>query len=397
MQFEVWTSAGLPDDLRDAWTRLADGDPLRSWQWRSAWWKQFGDELRLSTAVARHEGRVVGIAPCYSSDDRWLGQTLGWLADGKTCTDYQRFLIDESLPAEQAAEVTIGLTHALIDGTELGRRQNLWILDGIRPDDPQQSLVQTELERHGFQLHAEPLESCWSIDLPGDWDAFVGQLSSRMRRDVRRACRDLELPHVAIHSATGRSEIEAIWSEFVRLHGLRFRDRAIDGGCFGDAAFESFLRSAVGDLAEAGMARIVWCELSGAAVAAHLYLLGRDTWYLYQTGFDPANAKLAPSRLLLSFVAREIAQRGGGRLDFLRGDEHYKSDWNCRQTTLVRLFAVSPRRIARWRHQTYQWARNLRRLARSSWSHQAGPSRPPAFPVDPAGTEPVVRHDAPHA
>ena len=62
-------------------------DPLRSFAWHFAWWKNFQHLGQLCIFVFEANGKVVGIAPFYL--DRWNGQKrLRFLGSGKTCTDY---------------------------------------------------------------------------------------------------------------------------------------------------------------------------------------------------------------------------------------------------------------------------------------------------------------------
>ena len=45
---------------------------------------------------------------------------------------------------------------------------------------------------------------------------------------------------------------------------------------------------------------------------------------LYNSGFDPLHAKLAPGIVLLTHVIRDAINRGVPEFDFLRGEEAYK-------------------------------------------------------------------------
>ena len=95
-----------------------------------------------------------------------------------------------------------------------------------------------------------------------------------------------------------------------------------------DERMEGFFRDATGALAGAGWARLWFLEREGAAVASFLCLetLGKagGSVGLYNSGFDPLHAKLAPGIVLLAHVIRDAIDRGIAIFDFLRGEEPYK-------------------------------------------------------------------------
>ena len=62
----------------------------------------------------------------------------------------------------------------------------------------------------------------------------------------------------------------------------------------------------------------------GAPVAAFLCLEYAGRVGLYNSGFDPARAQLAPGIVLLAHVIRDAIERGVPVFDFLRGEEPYK-------------------------------------------------------------------------
>ena len=59
-------------------------------------------------------------------------------------------------------------------------------------------------------------------------------------------------------------------------------------------------------------------------MASFLCLEYAGTVGLYNSGFDPAHARLAPGIVLLAHVIRDAITRAIPIFDFLRGEEHYK-------------------------------------------------------------------------
>lgn len=370
MQFELITTDDSFAALREEWNRLACDDPLASWEWRYAWWQVYGHRRSLAVGVVRRDDQVLGIAPCFTEHGPIQGQKLCWLGSGKACTDYQRFLVDPRLTPTQQAIVIERLVDAVSGKVARRAQQDLWDLDGVLPENPATLALVESLRRRGFMVHAEPVESSWIVDLPSDWETFVAGAKRAIRRKINKAQRRAASPDVQYFTATTPAEVAAFWPEFVRLHEARFSVKVSDGGCFADPLFAAFLPEAVQRLSDRGAIRLSWCEVGGRAISAQLYLLGGRTASMYQSGFDPKFASLEPGHLLYSRVFRDLIEAGFTRLDFLRGNESYKADWNATAVPLSRLYCVPPRRTSQLRHQTYQFARSLKRAAKQTFGRR---------------------------
>ena len=74
----------------------------------------------------------------------------------------------------------------------------------------------------------------------------------------------------------------------------------------------------------AGGARLWFPDSGRAPIAAFLCLEYGGTVGLYNSGFDPTRARLAPGIVLLAHVIRDAIERGFAIFDFLRGEEPYK-------------------------------------------------------------------------
>ena len=109
-------------------------------------------------------------------------------------------------------------------------------------------------------------------------------------------------------------------TRFLTLHRLSKVGKAR----FMDERMERFFRSATAILAAKGWARLWFLEYEGAAVAAFICLEYAGSVGLYNSGFDPARAQLAPGIVLLAHVIQDAIERGIPTFDFLRGEEPYK-------------------------------------------------------------------------
>ena len=380
MKAELVTTDAALDELREPWNRLAGGDPLASWEWRTAWRRIMAGDRPLAVAAVRSGERIVGLLPGFVKTHPWLGRTLSLLGSGKTCTDYQRPLLDPELSATErdlALELLLDCLTSRPRG--IGRLDQIE-LDGCDLHDESVQLFVDALARRGFQIHPEPIEGSWVTHLPADWDAFVAGVPRSQRRKINKAVKRCAGGEITYHEATDAESIAAIWPEFVRLHELRFIKK-YGGGCFSDPVFEEFLRTAAIALSARQAAKIVWVEHLGRPISSQIYLLSPTTAHMYQSGVDPDYLHLEPGHLLFTEVLRRLIAQGYSKLDFLRGDEAYKGGWNAQAVPLTRLIAVAPRATSRWRYGSRNWARSLKRAAVAAWrarKAQASRSEPTA-------------------
>ena len=197
-----------------------------------------------------------------------------------------------------------------------------WDLHGIRAASATATLVPALAPARGLTPTVEREDRCPVLALPKTWDEYLARLSGKDRHELRRKIRRLERE---LPGATTRSHAEVDgWDEamtrFLTLHRLSKVGKAR----FMDERMERFFRSATRRLAAAGWARLWFLEFEGAAVAAFLCLEHGGSVGLYNSGFDPARAVLAPGIVLLAHVIRDAIDRGFPVFDFLRGEEPYK-------------------------------------------------------------------------
>jgi CelD/BcsL family acetyltransferase involved in cellulose biosynthesis len=383
MHLEIIADEAGFDALADDWDRLAGASPFSHRAWSRAWWRAYGDGGRLSIRVVRDADRVLAVAPWYLGRRRGIVRTLQFLANDKACTDYQRVLVDRDLAAADRRRVFDLLAASCLDGR--AEPCDLVELDGVVTTDPDVAEMLDALQRAGFRQRHEALESSWIVSLPPRFDDFVAASPRGLRRKINKARRRATEPDVVFHHADDPATIAAAWPEFVRLHRLRFTHKVDDGGCFNEPRFERFLQPAVQAFAERGEAELVWCAVRGQPISMQLYFFHDDTAFMYQSGFDPAFAPYEPGHLLYTYVVESLIRRGVTKLDFLRGNESYKADWNARPTALTRVQCASPRAISRLRCGVVDFALLARRKLRD-WGTKPNAAAP----------TPSSRTDAPH-
>ena len=165
----------------------------------------------------------------------------------------------------------------------------------------------------GVSLSMLPRDATMVLDLPDDPAAYLAGLDGKQRHEVRRKRR-----RFAEHAGTPRvlRDRSALpW--FAAMH----RTAPGDKGSFMTREMEAFF----GELAShAGGVVDVLHDGSGARVAATFGFEDSDTYYLYNSAFDPDRADLSPGVVLVNELIESAIAAGRSRFDFLKGDEAYK-------------------------------------------------------------------------
>jgi CelD/BcsL family acetyltransferase involved in cellulose biosynthesis len=210
-----------------------------------------------------------------------------------------------------------------------------WDLRGIRPGSCSIERLPSLAAAHGLAVETGVEERCPVLPLPATWDEYLARLSGKDRHELRRKMRKLEaeLPAVTVRSHASVDGWEDAMTAFLALHRASRTGKAR----FMDEPMERFFRGALGRLVEAGWLRLWFLESAGTPVASFLCVEYGDAVGLYNSGFDPTHAKLAPGIVLLGHLIADAIARRIPVFDFLRGEEPYKYSFGPAPRDLFRV------------------------------------------------------------
>ena len=301
--------------------RSAAPSVFLTWQWQTEWAREFVPDRSLHIlTLTGADGSLVGLLPLYEDSPERLG-----LLGGVDVSDY----LDAIAPAGSEDEVWQSLLqHRAAQRVE-------WDLHAVRAASPTAEILPRLAPSCGLRALALVQEHCPVLKLPATWDAYLASLSGKDRHELKRKMRKLEreLPDVTVRSHASADGWDEALATFLALH----RRSKVGKARFMDERMERFFHDATLALARAGWARLWFLESAGAAVASFLCVEYGDSVGLYNSGFDPAHARLAPGIVLLTHVIREAIDRGVPLFDFLRGEESYKRDFGPTSEHLVNI------------------------------------------------------------
>jgi CelD/BcsL family acetyltransferase involved in cellulose biosynthesis len=371
---EAITDAERFAGLREEWNALLAGSAadnlFLTWEWLHTWWKHFSAGRRLSLLAVRREGELIALAPL-AVGPRRIGrlvpfQSLEFLGTGSVGSDYLDLIVQPGHEEEAFATLARQL-----DGQKLA----VAFAQLSRQSCLARGLAQ-RLVRRGWSCAEQRTDVCPVVALSGlSWPAYLATLDGHHRNSFKRRLRNLSGPFdVRLDRVTMERDRPAALATVIALHLMRWRERG------GSTAFhapsliafhEEFSRLAF----ERGWLRLLVLRLDDEPAAALYGFRYRDTFYFYQTGFDPRYAPYGVGQAIVGLSIKSALEEGARQYDFLHGDERYKFDWTreVRELSRIDIYPGGARGTLHRRTAELSGAarRTARRVLASTWPRAA--------------------------
>jgi CelD/BcsL family acetyltransferase involved in cellulose biosynthesis len=316
----------LTIDFCSQWQRLPQRSPMQSPTWLLAWWQAFaGESWQLQIVSVYDDQRLVGLAPWYL-----VGKQLRFLGDGTVCSDHADLAIANGYNDSVVTEIANWLT------SHASKHWDFIQFDAVDAGEGPIVKVLKQLRSNGLATHERAMTGCWHVDLPGTWEEYLAALSKNHRKRCRRWLRSYFDCGRAEVSISSRESVESAWGEISALNRQR-REQVGDRSAFLNQRFHAFHLGVLPQLIEQGRAELRQLRVDGEPVAAEYLLLDGRTIYCYQSGLRTVDSVDGYGNLSILALFRDAIERGYSRVDFLRGDEEYKSHWGAERTGCLQM------------------------------------------------------------
>lgn len=315
--------------IRDQIDALSNTPFLMS-TWMFPWIETYcvSSDCKLIFLVVRNrEARVIGFAPMVIRGSLTRGRHFTFVGSGRCCADYMTF------PAAMGHEslVAHSLANWCLENEPLWDRIEL---DGVEIDDRVIGEFSDYLESHGNQSEAIEILPSYRVPLPGSWDELLKSLSKNSRKKYRRQAKKLE-GISQLHQATDDKSLRQGLEVLEALHTERWNSLG-EGGCFSYPGFGDFLGAMAQEKFNTGMLSLIWMTVDGQPIAADIAYYSGDGIFTYQGGISQSHLHLEPGRAIIKSQIEVAMKRGATFIDFLRGDEPYKSRFDAQKINNVR-------------------------------------------------------------
>lgn len=297
----------LADEWSKLWSTCKWATIFQSLPWVTAWWRAFGEGLRLCTLVVRQGREVIGILPLVR-----CGGIIRFL--GTPGADYGDILCGEN----QAPQVVEAALRALLD------------LEGWRTCEFANLRNDSVLMRCSSQLPREIrrlicTQSCTcrsSLLLNGNRDAVIERMQRksalRRHRNKMQRAGNVRFCHIE-----DREEIHHHLNSLFHQHITR-RAMANERSQFLSTRWREFYHAMVDEMDPRHELRFSLLELDGRAIAYHFGFESKGSLTLYKPTFDVDAWDLSPGDVLLSEMLGYARRRQLNEVDFTVGREAYK-------------------------------------------------------------------------
>ena len=310
------------EEIKDRWEAvlpLCDSNTVFVTPWfQSVWWRHFGrgSELRI---ISLWDGKtLLGVAPL-----RQLGAELSFIG-GTDLFDYHDFLVPEDHRS---------FYDALLDHLDSLEWETI-DLESISEDSATLSVLPEVARERGYLVEIEEEDKAPVKLLPGSWDDYLSGLNKKQRHEIRRKKRRLESSGTfRQYRCNGIEDIRDGMVDFLRL----LRASSPEKAGFMNPERESFFYDVAEELAPRKQFVLSFLEFNGVRVACCINFDYADTYFLYNSGYDPTYSQLSVGFLNKVFALKEAIEAGKSRFEFLRGTERYKYDLGATDRVVYRL------------------------------------------------------------
>lgn len=321
LEFECHSSFSM--QLTHEWSELLPRSichvPFLDPEYLSIWWETRGggewqEECQLFIITARHEGRLVGIAPLFYTPE-FKGMPRLMLLGSVEVSDYLDFIV---LPEYVSAFCEQILPFIRQISLPQWQALDLYNLFETSPTIP--VLTQSALKMGGtFQV--ERAYRCPQISLPGDWEQYLSSLDKKQRHEIRRKIRRLETSgfNPRWYRVENGENLEEDINSFVQL--MEFDE---DKKRFLTPRMRQFMREVIRWAHRKGILHLAFLEIDGVKAAAYLAFDYLNRLWIYNSGINPAFWEFSPGWVLVAYQLQWANDHRREAFDFMRGDEEYK-------------------------------------------------------------------------
>lgn len=201
----------------------------------------------------------------------------------------------------------------------------------------------------------------WTLRGIGSYSEFLSLAPSRLVNTIQRKKRKfLAEGHGSLSIVTGGAELEEAQRDYLEIFKQRWAY---------EEPFPNFIPALINLASERGWLRLGLARYRGKTIAAQIWLTTAEESYIFKLAHRPEYKHYSPGTLLTAHLLESALDHDKvTRVDFLSGDDSYKSSWMNTRCTRVGIAAYNPHSL---RGTLRLCNHKARKLARKLLSHQS--------------------------
>lgn len=292
---------------------LPDPNVFLSPEWVYSWLLSLGRKYEICIITCRDAGRLVGVWPFFEHRIPLLGTVL--FPVGAQAAD-----LFDPVATEEAMRP---LAEALCEISNDYAFSWLPLLSLSFANDVVQPAMKSGSALHLFRKRTVRL--LIELDRFKDFEDFMQMVfGPKTRQNLRRKARRLGERGVVRFQTLETPEDASVWiSRAMELEKLSWKGE--EGvGAFKRATHRAFYHLLLENLATRGRLRLSILTVDDKLAAYEIGILGKQSYCMHGTAFDPELASYSPGRLLMLHAVEKCFSENRRIYDFLQNDQDFK-------------------------------------------------------------------------
>ncbi|MBD3198077.1 MAG: GNAT family N-acetyltransferase [Candidatus Lokiarchaeota archaeon] len=337
MEIKIFTSFD-DEKLKKAWRRiLKENDYFvqNSFEWCDTWWKFFKNENRsLHIITVLKNGIIAGIVPMFLEKSIHM-KKLKFIGSG--LTDFHEFLIDKYNGYSLIIKTIINYLYKC-------EKWDVVLLENVNNKE----VIYKHLTEAGIDKKKQ--SEITILNISGySWEEYFKTVSNhKFRYEIKRRKKKLEKEKNPRFELINSSNFSSAHLDLVfDLHVRRWQE-VNRNSKLTIKTIDLFLREILTNCIENGKAFLYLLYDDKTLISYRLGFVSGQTFFDWNTSYNPAYAKYAPGQLIIGYVLEDLINRGFRCFNFMRGDYQYKKKWvpeNNENNSINFLFAIGKRSI----------------------------------------------------
>lgn len=323
------------ESIKDEWNNLLDScenkNIFLTWEWNFLWYKHYQANRMLSILLYENEEGIKGIMPFASRNFHHL---IAYLENiGIYNSDYGGIIISDK-SSEITEEIFDNLA-GFIKKSKLPLRMY---------ETPENTKIYEELKSklsaNGIFVRSQSMSSCPYLSLHGSWEDYWAKLSGHLKKDICGKKRKFEkqIGEISFRKSLCIEELENDFNIFLQLQSKRRYSKGVEQ--ISDEE-KDFLYDVSKSFLSNNWLNLSFLEVNGNAISCSLGFEYNNVYYYYLPAFDPSYYSYPLGKIHITYILKELFDKGFKEFDFLRGDEEYKSLWKPSKRTNERIIACN--------------------------------------------------------
>ncbi len=307
------------DNLNQEWDQLLKQSPVDdaflTWEWMHTWWKHFGYLYKLNLLIVRDDDQLVGIAPLMMETQRVLGFKIRVIRTiGIPSPDISGIIYKNN-----RSEVLKIVAGWLVEHHKLW---NVLLIDGVPPEGMDFDIWSGEFPQKEYSSLLTNTTHYY-ISINKGWASYRSGLSKNLRNDIERKIRHINKEKGFRYCHRFGREITVQDMESIFLINNKSRHNYLYRG----QVEQDFHKELAQLMAKLSWSDIYFLFFDDIPIAFYYGFFYNRTFEFWRSGFDNAYYKYSPGKILLYLLIQDGFEHGLQFIDFLDGDEEYKTQW----------------------------------------------------------------------